>query len=177
MNKKNQNLADAHENLESIADEVAVDLQQQNQEYLAGWQRAKADYLNLKKETDDIIGNLRHSISTDLFVEFLSLWQHMLSAIGHIPEDLKNTDWAQGFIHSQKQIEHWLKSNGITRIHTIGEKFDYEKFDAVDTIWDATKPPDIVLSERAPGYERQGSVIFHPKVVVNTAPADEVPHE
>lgn len=177
MNKKNQNSLNEHEIPEPIEDEVTVDLQQQNQEYLAGWQRAKADYLNLKKETDDIISNLRNSISTDLFVEFLSLWQYMLSAIGHIPEDLKKTDWAQGFMHSQKQIEQWLKSNGITRMHAVGEKFDYEKFDAVDTIWDATKPPDIVVSERAPGYERQGNVIMHPKVVVNTPPVDKVSHE
>jgi molecular chaperone GrpE len=175
MNKKNQNEVTEHDMLESTEKEITVDLQQQNQEYLAGWQRAKADYLNLKKETDDIIGNLRKSISTDLFVEFLSLWQHILTAIAHIPEDLKNTDWAQGFRHSQKQIEHWLEDNGITRIYTLGEKFNYEKFEAVDTVWDVTKPPDIVVSERAPGYERQGNVIVHPKVVVNTAPTDEIP--
>jgi molecular chaperone GrpE len=174
MNKKNEKNIDEELVEQTDIKDPLAELESKNLEYLAGWQRAKADYINLKKETDELIGNLRHSVKTELFIEFLSLWQHLLTAIEHIPENDKQTDWAQGFMHSRSQVENWLKDNGILRMKTLGQKFDYQKYDAVDTVWDASKPPDIIVAERAPGYERNGKVIIHPKVVVNTPPVKPV---
>ena len=174
MNKQNK------KNKEELVEEKldnekeTTDLEEKNIEYLAGWQRAKADYINLKKETDGIIGNLRQSVKTEVFVEFLNIWQNILTAIEHIPEKDKQTDWAQGFMHSRSQVRNWLKENGIVQMKTIGQKFDYQKYDAVDTVLDKTKPPEVIVSERAPGYERNGEVIIHPKVVVNTEPEEQI---
>ncbi len=144
------------------------ELTQQNQEYLAGWQRAKADYLNLKKESDEIIAKLRSAVRAEIFLEWLPYWQNLITAIAHIPVDLKDTDWAQGFIHIQRQIESWLLEHGVKKIKTVGEKFDYELHEAVETVWDEQVATDEIVQEKSPGFEYQGQVIIHPKVVVNT---------
>jgi molecular chaperone GrpE len=148
-------------------DNVTDELAKKNQEYLAGWQRAKADYLNLKKETDEIIGKLRQVTRAEFFVEFLPYWQNLTTAIAHIPADLQTTDWAQGFKHSQRQIEDWLKDSKIKKIETVGEKFDYSKHEAVETVWDEKKSNGEIIEEKLAGYEYDGQVIIHPKVVVN----------
>lgn len=156
-----------------MADLNTAELTKQNQEYLAGWQRAKADYLNLKKETDEIIGKLRQVVRAELFVEFLPYWQNLTTAISHIPKDLTTSDWAQGFIHSQRQIEDWLNTNGVKKINTIGEKFDYQKHEAVETVWDEKIPPEEIVAEKSVGYEYEGQVLIHPRVVVNSLPSDK----
>lgn len=149
-----------------------AELAKQNQEYLAGWQRAKADYINLKKETDEIIGKLRQMVRADLFIEFLPFWQNLTTAISHIPKDLISSDWAQGFIHIQRQIDDWLNKNGVKKVKTIGEKFDFNKHEAVGTVWDEKIAPDEIVEEKSVGYEYEGQVLIHPKVVVNTLPTD-----
>ncbi len=156
----------------SDVDLTITELTKQNQEYLAGWQRAKADYLNLKKETDEIIGKLRGAVRAEVFIEWLPYWQNLTTAISHIPGDLKNTDWAQGFEHIQRQIEDWLNNNDVKKIKTVGEKFDYTKHEAVETVWDENVAVDEIVAEKSAGFEYQGQVLIHPRVVVNTPPAE-----
>ena len=170
--KKQTELEDNQNKLGDI-DLNADELTRQNQEYLAGWQRAKADYLNLKKETDEIIGKLRQVVRAELLVEFLTYWQNLTTAISHIPKDLTANDWAQGFIHSQRQIEDWLKNNGVKKMETIGEKFDYTKHEAVEIVWDEKIAPEEIVAEKSVGYEYEDQVLIHPRVVVNTQTADE----
>lgn len=150
-----------------------ADLTRQNQEYLAGWQRAKADYINLKRETDEMIGKLRQIVRGELFIEFLPYWQNFVTAIKHIPKDLLEADWVQGFIHTQRQIEDWLDKNGVKKMKTVGEKFDYNKHEAVETVWDEKVAVDEIVAEKSAGYEYDGQVLIHPRVVVNTLPTNQ----
>lgn len=172
-NEKKHNETAASEDNQVDNDLNDDELTRQNQEYLAGWQRAKADYINLKKETDEIIGKLRQVVKAELLVEFLTYWQNLTTAISHIPKDLVASDWAQGFIHSQRQIEDWLKNNGVKKIETIGKKFDYTKHEAVETVWDEKIAPEEIVAEKSVGYEHEGQVLIHPRVVVNTKPTDK----
>lgn len=171
--EENRDASDEKEKNLELENLTTADLTKQNQEYLAGWQRAKADYMNLKKETDETIGKLRQVVRAELFVEFLPYWQNLNTAISHIPKDLVATDWAQGFVHSQRQIEDWLKNNGVKKMKTIGEKFDYTKHDAVETVWDEKFAADEIVAEKSAGYEYEGQVIIHPRVVVNTPPVSQ----
>ena len=142
-------------------------LQAQANEYLNGWQRAKADYVNLKKETDDKI--LRNStfVKSKVFTEFLPIYANLLSAFDHIPESEQNASWAVGFFHIKKQLEDFLAEQKIFKIETVGQEFDHNMHDAVEIKHDKEREDNIILTELASGFKLEDEIIIHPKVIVN----------
>lgn len=107
-------------------------LEKKNQEYLAGWQRAKADYLNLKKESEKKYQDLIKFANAGLIMEILPVLDNFKLAIAHIPEDQRGLDWVIGIMHIKKQLEDFLKNLGIEEIKTVGEKFNPEFHEAVE---------------------------------------------
>lgn len=143
-------------------------LKQQVKEYLAGWQRAQADYQNLKKEMEIKVGSIREFAKGALLIDFLPIYTNLLSAFEHIPESDKSKDWAEGFKHIKKQLEDFLVSQGLEKISTVGQTFNHNVHDAVETRWVKDKPEGLILQEVSPGYKLAGNILIHPKVAVNS---------
>jgi len=141
-------------------------LEKKNQEYLDGWKRAKADYLNLKRESERKYQDLIKYANAGLILDILPVLDNLKLAIKHIPEDEKSLDWVKGIMHIKKQLEDVLKNLGIEEIKTVGEKFNPEFHEAVDNDKKAGKE-GIITKEAGPGYMMQGKVIQAAKVVVS----------
>ncbi|MFH1030711.1 MAG: nucleotide exchange factor GrpE [bacterium] len=126
-NKKNN---DEQESQKEFEKDLEL-LEKKNQEYLSGWQRAKADYLNLKKESEKKYQDLIKFANAGLIIEMLPVLDNFKLALNHIPEDQKNLDWVVGMTHIKNQLEEILKNLGIEEIKTVGEKFNPELHEAV----------------------------------------------
>jgi len=151
-----------------ISNEDISELKRQAQEYLAGWQRAQADYQNLKKEMEIKMGAVNNFAKGALLIDFLPIYTNLLAAWEHIPEADKNKDWAIGFKHIKKQLEGFLANQGLEKIETHDKEFDHDIHDAVDTEWHEDKEEGIILQEISPGYRLDNNIFIHPKVVVNS---------
>jgi len=142
------------------------ELEEKNQEYLTGWQRAKADYLNLKKEEDKMAKETVAWANASIMSEILPVYNHFKLAMSHVSEDQKKESWVQGVMMIQKQFAEFLKRYGISEIKTVGEKFDPNLHEALTHEEHENFEPDVIFEEVSPGYLLEDKVLMPAKVKV-----------
>ncbi len=106
----------AEERLAKVRGELSA-CRQEKQEYMDGWQRAKADYVNLLKrlETDGRAAELRGTVGA---VETL------LPAFDALERSKEHGEIPEGFLAIAKQIESAFAALGLTGLGEAGEKFN-----------------------------------------------------
>jgi len=142
-----------------------IDWQAQANEYLNGWKRAKADFINYKKRQEEAIAMFRKYAREDFILEFLPIIDHFNEAVKHLPENGNQSEWVQGVVAIKAQLEGILKNHGVREIKTIGEKFSPEFHEAVEAV-ESEKESGIILEELRKGYILNGKVIRAAKVKV-----------
>jgi molecular chaperone GrpE len=142
-------------------------LTKQRDEYLDGWKRAKADYLNLKKEAEKEKKELIEFANAALLVQLLPLYDHFKRALAAIPEGERAKDWEKGVEAIFREFQLMLKALGVEEIPTVGQKFDPEKHHAVGKEKRAGAAPDTVLTETQTGFTLKGRVLGPAQVIVS----------
>lgn len=150
-------------NLEELAK-----CQKQKEEYLAGWQRARADFLNYKKEEMERISGLMLYAHEEMILKVLPILDNFDLAKKKLPEDLKNDENVKGVLQIRAQIAEFLKNYGIEKIKTIGEKFDPNLHEAVeeDSETESKAEKNTIVEEVQKGYLIQNRVLRAAKVKV-----------
>jgi len=137
------------------------------EEYLDGWKRAKADYINFKKESEKRQSEIVQFANATLILELLPIYDNFKLAWQHIPEDKKeNGDWLKGIEQIKKQFGDMLKKLGIEEIKTVGEKFNPELHESVAKEKVEGIKADIITEEIKSGYKLYDRVLEHAKVKV-----------
>jgi len=126
-------------------------------EYLAGWQRAKADLINYKKEQEAKISEFFKFANEGLIYEILPVLDSFELALSH-KED-------EGTRQVYNQIKNILKSQGLEEIKSIGEKFNTEFHESVGEVEGGEQ--GIVVEETQKGYKLNNKVIRPSKVKIN----------
>jgi len=161
------------DNLKKEIDSLKKELEEEkkkSKEYLAGWQRAKADYINQEREIERQRSEWLEFANTTLILEILPIYEHFIRALEH--KD-KSEDFIKGLEQIKKQFEDLFKKLGVEKIKTIGEKFNPEFHEVVarqqptnDKQQIATDTDGIIVEEVSPGYKINGKVIKVAKVVI-----------
>lgn len=74
----------------------------------------------------------------------------------------------------QKLVKN-LEKRGVKTFETVGKEFNVDYHDALLQMPREDVPPHTVLEEIDKGYSLHDKVIRHAKVIVSTAPAEDVP--
>jgi len=109
--------------------------QEEKQEYLDGWQRSKADFVNFKKRSEEDKKNVANFILEDFVSE-------LLPALDSFDMAFKNEEawneapevWRKGIEYIYQQIMSALESRGITQNNPLNESFDPNKHNSVGVI-------------------------------------------
>lgn len=117
------------------------DCQKLKDEYLAGWQRSRADLLNYKKEEMERIAGLMPYVNEELILKILPILDNFEIVEQKLPEDLKNNESVKGILQIKNQLEDFLKNQGLDEIKTIGELFDPNFHEVVEEIAEIGSPP------------------------------------
>lgn len=152
---------------QKITVEELTKVQNQAQEYLAGWQRAMADYANFKKETEARAGETAQLIQAAFLLEILPLYNNLKLAIAHAPESEAEQGWFKGLVCFKKQFQEFLQKYQISEIKTVGEKFDPNFHEAVVCEEQPDCAPDTIFAEVMPGYLFADKVLSPAKVKVS----------
>ncbi len=144
-------------------------------DYLAGWQRAKADYANLKKEMERAREELVKYACAGFISELLPVVDNFKKAAAHEPKfdatpppdagQLKQ--WAAGIGQIRQQIDTVLKKAGVTAIEETGIAFDPSIHEAMMTRKQEGAAPDLVIQVLEPGYKLHDKVLRPAKVIVS----------
>lgn len=144
-------------------------------EYLAGWQRARADLLNYKKEEMERMGELLEYAKIELVLKLLPVLDNFEIAARQNPEqDLdgqeKNKQVINGFLQIKNQIEDFLKNQGLEEIKSVGEKFDPNFHEVVEEVGEVrplqAKESGVIIEEIQKGYTINGRLLRPAKVKV-----------
>src|SRR3989344_949478 len=132
----------------------------EKQEYMDGWQRAKADYVNLLKrtETDAKASEFRGKVRA---VETL------LPAFDALERAKEHGDVPDGFIGIAKQLESAFASLGLEEIGKVGARFDPMIHDAIGQDFaESLETDDTITVVLEKGWKIGGDVIRPAKVRV-----------
>ncbi|MFH1235358.1 MAG: nucleotide exchange factor GrpE [Parcubacteria group bacterium] len=141
-------------------------LKKQAEEYLDGWKRAKADYLNQKKEFEKREKEIVQFANAGLIIELLPIYNHLKLALKHKPAHQDTADWVKGIEHIAQELKAFFSQMGIEEIPTEGEKFDHDKHEAVAHEKREGVEHDVIIEEIEPGYMMLGKTIHPAKVKV-----------
>jgi molecular chaperone GrpE len=100
-------------------------LQKEKEEYLTGWQRAKADYVNLLKELEIVkihTTNLTKEKVTEKLIPAIDSFE--LAFQDKINWEKVDEGWRAGMLSIYKQLLDGLKSFGIERIENVNVPFN-----------------------------------------------------
>ncbi len=142
-------------------------LQKQNEEYLNGWKRAKADYINLKKESDQRQKELLQMAAAGMVLNLLPIYENLKKAERFIPEEQRKERWVEGVVNIKKQFEDFFRQLRIEEIKTVGEKFDPLRHEAVGKRAVEGLERDTIVEEAQTGFLSEGKVLVPAKVVVS----------
>lgn len=148
------------------------DCQKLKDEYLAGWQRARADMLNHKKEEMERVGSLLEYAKIEFVLNLLPVLDNFEIAKKNLTKNLEKEDNVKGLLLIKNQLEEFFKNQGLQEIETIGKKFDPNFHEAVEEIPE-DKPSSSplaevrVLEEVQKGYTMQGRILRPAKVKVS----------
>jgi len=135
-------------------------------EYLAGWQRARADLINYKKEEMERVGSFIKITQEGLILEFLPILDNFDIAEKKIPNDLKENENVKGLLQIKQQILDFLKKKGVEEIKSVGEKFNPAYHEVVGEVDTDQFETGTIVEEVQKGYKINGRVLRPARVKV-----------
>ena len=135
-------------------------------EYLVGWQRARADFLNYKKEETKKMDEFLKYANLGIILKILSILDNFYLAEKKMPESFKEDENIKGLFQIKNQILDFLKNQGVEEIKSLGQKFDPNLHEAVEIIKGGDKETDKIIKEIQKGYKLYDKVIRPAKVRV-----------
>jgi molecular chaperone GrpE len=145
------------------AQELAA-AQAQAKEYLEGWQRARADFVNYKKRVERELQDSYQNASVDLLTRMFPILSDFERAMSNLPAELQDHTWLEGITLIQKKFQKLLEDNGVVEIDPTGQPFDPNFQEAVGTDDDTAVQSGYVTATLQKGY-RVGDRILRPALV------------
>ena len=140
----------------------------EKQEYLTGWQKDKADFVNARKRDQDSQKDFIKFSNENLLTELIPVLDSFNMAFGN-KETWEKVDknWRVGVEYIANQLKKVLEEHGVIELDPTGQKFDPMRDEAVEYVpmTDAAQEHAVVTVIQK-GYSLNGKVIKAPRVTV-----------
>ncbi len=146
-----------------------AELEEKNKELKDSYLRAYAEMDNVKKRSAIEIQKREKYAVSGFAKDLLSIADSLDRALVSVPKEGLD-DMMSGFVSGMQITMDELKTvferHKITEISSIGEKFNPEKLQVIQTVEDAEKEDGIIVTEWQKGYMLEDRVLRDSKVVV-----------
>lgn len=139
--------------------------QAKRDEYLAGWQREKADGINLKKEAAHDAIRMAARVKAGIIEDILPALDSFDMAAGAASWESVDPMWRNGMDGVRNQLLDALSKNGIERYGKLGEQLNPYLHEAVQEIDDAPGESGTIVRILRYGY-RAGDHVLRPAQVI-----------
>lgn len=134
-------------------------------EYLAGWQRTKADFINYKKEETKKLEDIARYGSVDLVKDLISVLDNFDLALRTFE---KEGPVEKGLYLIRTQLEDILKKRGLEKMSVKpGDVFDPAIAEALTEVESEHHPAGTVVEEIEPGYRMYDKILRPARVIVS----------
>lgn len=151
---------EAEDSIEEVVEELAPSaaLQDELDQAKDAERRARADYQNLVRRTQQERQQLIKLATKSLVSDLVQPVEHLSLAAEQVND--------KGLSMVVNQFWQVLENHGLQEINPVGQDFDIETMEAVDTEDKVSEEDSVVKSVVKRGYRLNGEVIQHAKVVV-----------
>lgn len=155
--------------IKALKDEIKA-LKAEKQEYLTGWQAARAELVNTKRRLEEEHASKRAFMNADLLESLLPVADSFAMAMGNTDTwEQVDENWRRGIEYIRAQFDKVLEQYGVTRINAEGAAFDPMRHESIEEVsTDDQKLDHTIQSVRQDGYELNGRVLRPAKVIVYT---------
>jgi molecular chaperone GrpE len=140
--------------------------QQKRDEYLAGWQREKADAINMKKEAAHDAIRMAARVKEGLIEDLLPALDSFDMAYGSASWEAVDPTWRSGIDGIRNQLLDVLSKNGIQRFGAVGDMLNHHLHEAVQEVSDAPGESGSIVRVLRSGYKAGDHVIRPAQVIV-----------
>jgi len=162
------NMSDPKEKIAKLKEKIKK-LTTEKDDYMNGWQRERADFVNYKKRSEEEKKEYIKFANENLLEEMLTVLESFDMAF--MNKDQWNAvpqNWRVGVEYIHSQLVKILDDNGLKEIlPKVGDKFDVKLHIAEEVIPVTNENEDGVIKEvKKKGYIMNGKIVIAPKVVV-----------
>lgn len=136
----------------------------QAEEYLDGWQRARAEFANYKKRMTREQEEARIRIAGNTISRYLGVVDDLERALRERPADGESAAWSAGIELIYRKMMALLEAEGVEVIQAQGEQFDPNLHEALSHEDSDDHEEGQVIEVIQPGY-RMGDRILRPALV------------
>ena len=150
--------------LKKLKDEL-LKVKKERQDYLDGWQRCKADAVNMKQESARSAARSAELLREALVHDLIPVLDSFDMAAGSEAWAEVNDGFRSGMEHVRNQLIEALRSHGIDRFGKIGEKFDPRMHEVAQEMADVAGESHSIVKILRYGY-KTGDRILRPAHIV-----------
>lgn len=156
---------EAQKKLKKLKDDI-IKCHTEKQEYLDGWQRAKAELINYKKDEGKRMEEVGQFVRLRLVEDILPALDSFDLALGKgIPKEVE-----RGIILIRSQLEDILKKHGLEAVIVIpGEAFNPERHESIGEAG-SELPPGTIAEVLQRGYTIRGRIVRPARVKLSSGP-------
>ena len=128
--------------------------------------RQMAEFENFRKRTEKEKSTMYEMGARDMIEKILPIIDNFERGLATIPEDAKETPFAEGMETIYKQLQKTMEDAGVKVIEAVGKEFDPNLHNAVMHVEDESLGENVVAEELLKGYTYRDSVVRHSMVKV-----------
>jgi molecular chaperone GrpE len=136
-----------------------------SEDYLDLLRRARADFANFKRRTDEQRAEQMQSARADILLKILPVFDDFKRAVGSPPTDGRAAEWAQGVLLIERKLRGILEAEGLQRIEAESAEFNPWEHEAISYQASPELEDGKILAVVRDGY-RLGDRVIRPAQVV-----------
>ena len=141
-------------------------LQKEKEEYLTGWQRAKADYINLQKDMDNTRLNASISAKERMMNNLIPALDSFEMAFSNKEAwDKVDENWRKGIEYIYQQLMTSLSNSGVEKIDSINIPFNPIFHESLEVIATNEKEKDHTIEKIIQSGYKLGERVVRPAKV------------
>ncbi len=154
--------------LAKLKDELGK-VRKERQEYLEGWQRCKADSVNLKREAEARASRVAELLREELIHDIIPALDSFDMAAGSEAWASVSNGWRSGMEHVRDQLIEALRRHGIERIGKVGEPLNHAWHEVLEERDDVAGEEGTVARIVRFGYRTKERVLRPAHVVLKSS--------
>ncbi len=157
---------DGEEDLKKTLKKLRLDLKiakKEKEEYLTGWQKERADFANYKKNEEDRQISYKENLREHILNRFLSVADSFNMAFAN-KEAWEKVDpnWRKGVEYIYSQMNSVFEEYGVKEIGIVGEVFDPNIHESIDTVATDKKEMDHTIAVVIQKGYKMGDRVMRP---------------
>lgn len=153
--------------IKKLKDKLTIALKEKS-EYLDGWQRAKADFINTRKRDAELQVEFVKFSNENLILDIIPVLDSFDMAMQNKEAwEKAPADWRTGVEYIYSQLLGVLQKNGLKQSDPQGQDFDPQYHEAIDTVETKNIAEDgKVFQVLQKGYNLSGKPVRSAKVKI-----------